>query len=120
MYIIYQHQLQVSAIPAVAIFRLDKFLLEKLYSFSDKTILSGEYIICQHQLHVSAIAAVAIFRLDTICTHTRPPTLCKTRSRSPLPTLIICNILYNIYLISLIKIDSNLKMATAAMAGTCS
>jgi len=30
--------------------------------------------------------------------HTRPPTLYKTRSRSPLPTLIIFSILYHIYI----------------------
>jgi len=52
--------------------------------------------------------------------HTRPPTFCKTRSRSPLPTLIICSILYRIYIASLMKIVSNLNMVTAAMAETCS
>ena len=39
--------------------------------------------------------------------HTRPLTLCKTVSRSPVPTLILCSILYHILIASLIENASN-------------
>ena len=68
-----------------------------------------------HRHKITHVICLVLYHL-----HTRPPTLCKTRSRSPLPTLIICSILYHIYIASLLKVVSNLMMATAAMAETCS
>jgi len=54
--------------------------------------------------------------------HTRPPTLCKNRIAFPLTYTITnnCSVLYHIYIAYLIKIVSNLIMATAVLAETCS
>ena len=70
---------------------------------------------------------IVVEKQDNLCymlhlylLHTRPPTLCKTKSRSALPTLIIRSIFFHVHRASLKKIVSNMKMATAGMAETCS